>query len=100
MRLFILAVLSILLGALLYFEVQLSRADPASVHEEEFQIIEYEVFKVDEGGIWGRAPEEKSIYIPMENTYLPEGIEADDQIIVYFKAGSKRDGPVKIEKKQ
>ena len=99
MRLFILAVLSILLGALLYFEVQLNRADPASVRVQEWQIIEYEVFKVDEGGIWGRAPEERNIFIPKEHNYLPEGVKVEDEIIVYFKAGSKRDGPVKIEKK-
>ena len=100
MRLFILVVLIILLGTLLYFNGELNRAERASVLEEEWERIEYEVFKMEEGGIWGRAPEARNIFIPKEHTYLPEGVEVGDELIVYFKAGSKRDGPVKIEKKQ
>ena len=100
MRGFILTLLCILLAALCYFELQLRHAEPALNQNQDFEMTEYEIYDQDANGYFGKADESKNIYIPRKHPFLPEGLQVEDEIIVYFNGDTKRDGPVKIEKKQ
>mgnify|MGYP005828127471 CR=1 FL=1 len=98
MKVFILSLLTILLGVLIYLYVTLNTAKTVSTQlEKEYVTYKYTITKVDESGYHGEADHGQSIYIKKENVNVREPLEENDRIIVYFEKEERKDGLVKIE---
>ncbi|MCM3584317.1 hypothetical protein M3182_00995 [Mesobacillus maritimus] len=98
MKVFILSLLTILLGVLIYINISLNQAKTVSNQvDKEYITHSYTITKIDRTGYYGKADDGQSIYIKKENVNIEEPIEENDRILVYFEKELRKDGLVKVE---
>ncbi|MBM4761901.1 hypothetical protein [Bacillus sp. B15-48] len=101
MKVFILSLLTILLGVLIYLNFSFNSSKPVSTElEKEYITYCYTITEIDETGYYGKADNGQRIHIKKENVNIDEDLQMNDRIIVYFEKESRKDGLVKVEKKQ
>lgn len=100
MRVFILILLTLFLGLLVFLKLELNDANEASNEaKKEYFTQEYIITDSNNSGYYGKDANGKSIYFKKE--YLPAGLklQVEDTVIVYFEKGERIDGLLKVEKK-
>lgn len=101
MKVFVLFLLSLLLGMMIYLKFEMDEARKVSNEiEVEYLTEEYTIKKVGESGYFGENEEGKSIYFKSEKVVTHSSLQIGNKVIVYFDKSGRIDGPVKIEKKE
>lgn len=101
MKAFILLLLTLFLGLLIFLKFEYNAATKTAINvEKEYFTQEYTIIKIDESGYYGKNEDGKSIYFKKE--HLPDGqnLQVDETVLVYFNKHERRDGLVKVEKKE
>lgn len=100
MRVFILILLTTLLGLLIFLKLEYNEAArTANEVKQEYFTQEYTIIDIDENGYYGKDMEGKSIFFKKELISAHQKLQMDDLVIVYFEKHQRRDGIVKVEKK-
>lgn len=100
MRVFILILLTALLGLLIFLKLEFNEAaKTANDVKQEYFTQEYTIIDIDENGYYGKDIDGKSIFFKKELISEHRKLKMDDIVIVYFEKNQRRDGIVKVEKK-
>lgn len=100
MRVFVLFLLTLLLGMMIYLKLEMDEARDASNQvKAEFFTEEFIITKIDDSGYHGVSHNGKSIYFKKEKLESGARVKIDDTVILYFEKSERVDGLVKVEKK-
>ncbi|MBT2679452.1 hypothetical protein J7E38_10600 [Bacillus sp. ISL-35] len=98
MRGLVLFLLTLLLGLMVFLNIEMDQARKSSNEVKyEYFTEEYTINKVDSSGYYGEG-NGKTIYFKKEKVQPGETIGNGDKVIVYFDKSGRIDGPVRIEK--
>lgn len=99
MRAFVLFLLTLTLGLMIFLKIEMDEAKKMSNEvKAEFFTEDVTISKVDSSGYFGESNNGKSIYFKKEKVSADEKIRAGDTVTLYFDKSGRIDGPVKIEK--
>jgi hypothetical protein len=100
MRVFVLFLLTLLLGMMIYLKLEMDEARNASNKvKAEFFTEEFTITQIDDSGYQGVSHNGKRIYFKKEKLESGEKVHIDDTVILYFEKSERVDGLVKVEKK-
>ncbi|MEH7884981.1 hypothetical protein V7654_11750 [Bacillus sp. JJ1609] len=100
MKVFILFLLTLFLGLLIFLKLEMNEAtEAANTVTNEYSTQEYMITDIDDSGYYGKDENGKTIYFKKD--YLPSGqkLELEDTVVIYFVKDERKDGLVKVEKK-
>jgi hypothetical protein len=100
MRVFVLFLLTLILGMMIYLKLEMDEARDASNQvKAEFFTEEFIITQIDESGYHGVSHNGKSIYFKKEKLESGARVNLDDTVVLYFDKSERVDGLVKVEKK-
>jgi hypothetical protein len=100
MKVFILCLLTLFLGLLIFLKLEMNEATKASkTVSNDYTIQEYMITDIDDSGYYGKDDSGKTIYFKKD--HLPSGqkLKLEDIVVIYFVKDERKDGLVKVEKK-
>ncbi|CAM3797386.1 hypothetical protein [Mesobacillus thioparans] len=98
MRILVLFLLTLVLGLMIFLNIQMDQAKKSSNEmKSDYVTEEYTINKVDASGNFGEG-NGKSIYFKKDKLHPEEYVQPGDKVTVYFDRSGRIDGPVKIEK--
>ena len=101
MRAFILILLTVFLGILVFLKVEMNEAKQASdVVEKEYFTQEYIITKIDDDGYYGKSEDDKGIFFKKELVPTEIKLEVHDPVLIYFEKSERIDGVVKVESRK
>ncbi|RSD25581.1 hypothetical protein [Mesobacillus subterraneus] len=100
MRVFVLILLTLFLGLMMYLNFEMKEAKKAA-SETQPQYIqeEYTIIQADDAGYYGKSDSGKTIYFKKEKLSGSQNVQDGDTVVVYFDKSGRIDGPVDIVKK-
>jgi hypothetical protein len=100
MRVFVLFLLTLILGMMIYLKLEMDEARNATSQvKAEFFTEEFTITQIEDSGYHGVSRNGKSIYFKKEKLESGEKVHKDDTVILYFEKSERVDGLVKVEKK-
>lgn len=100
MKTFILILLTLFLGVLIFLKLEMNDATKAvNKVNNEYTTQEYMITDLDDSGYFGKDEAGKTIYFKKEHLPAGQKLEIKDIVIIYFEKDERRDGLVKVEKK-
>lgn len=100
MRVFVLFLLSLILGMMIYLKLELDEArDVSNQVKAEFFTEEFIITQIDDSGYYGVSHNGKNIYFKKEKLESAASFNIDDTVILYFEKSERIDGLVKVKKK-
>ena len=100
MRIFILILLTLFLGLLVFLKIELNHANKASNEiKQEYFTQEYTITDFNEAGYYGKAANGKRIFFKEKYLSSEVDLQIEDTVIIYFEKGERIDGLLKVEKK-
>lgn len=99
MRAFVLFLLTMVLGLMLFLKWEMEESRKVSNEDTpEYFTEKYFITRVDSTGYFGKSNDGKNIYFKKEKVRSSEGIESGVTVLLYFDKSGRIDGPVKIER--
>ncbi len=100
MRILVLLLLTLVLGLMIFLNIQMDQARNSSNEvKSNYVTEEYTIRKIDASGYFGEGSG-KSIYFKKDKLHPEEYVHPGDKVTVYFDRSGRIDGPVKIEKNE
>jgi len=100
MKAFILFLLTLFLGLLIFLKLEMNDATrAANTIKKEYTTQEYMITDIDDSGYYGKDENGKTIFFKKEHLPAGQKLKLDDTVVIYFEKDERKDGLVKVEKK-
>lgn len=100
MKAFILFLLTLFLGLLIFLKLEMNEATrAANTIKKEYTTQDYMITEIVDSGYYGKDEDGKTIFFKREHLPAGQKLELDDTVVIYFEKDVRKDGLVKVEKK-
>ncbi|WP_423410607.1 hypothetical protein AABM38_12060 [Heyndrickxia sp. MSNUG] len=100
MKAFILFLLTLFLGLLIFLKLEMNEATRAdNTIKNEYTTQDYMITEIVDSGYYGKDEDGKTIFFKREHLPAGQKLELDDTVVIYFEKDVRKDGLIKVEKK-